>query len=470
MDAQSEANSPQLEAEEREEQIETSSSDSEDAAPMTPPLESGAADSLAKIDGAAEGIGGKEEEPIDDLENGQAQDCEATTGPDPGQLVAQQEANLINEPNVEQQDNDDEFNSISKSSLGSDFCAESASNRRLRELKLDALWEIEATCSQSKGSTQAARRLFAEMDLRALHLGSSSSLISKDDDALRTRSSVLELELDEDADNEDKETRACSSVAGEPAIGGAHWSRVTGATLSPQSGKHARTLICSLNNHDSLDDDNLDHHHVSMAHSNDSRMDHHRLIGQQEANNASENSQFSSSSGHSSAESSELGIGARSRQLNNDHAHANLYPDLERDEVDSCRTAFRENKRIIEAKQQQVKKSPQTMEEVVDGNVTATSLLISNKFSQIIDQAVKQNGISCSSCSKRLYPTDKIELDFTRLRLDIHRGCFKCRICSSLLRLETYASIDGQLYCPAHVKCAPAHQCNGGRGRLQVYI
>ncbi|KAA0708069.1 LIM domain and actin-binding protein 1 [Triplophysa tibetana] len=53
---------------------------------------------------------------------------------------------------------------------------------------------------------------------------------------------------------------------------------------------------------------------------------------------------------------------------------------------------------------------------------------------------------SCVSCQKTVYPLEKIIAD----QQIYHNTCFCCAFCSTKLRLGTYASLNGNIYCKPH--------------------
>lgn len=55
---------------------------------------------------------------------------------------------------------------------------------------------------------------------------------------------------------------------------------------------------------------------------------------------------------------------------------------------------------------------------------------------------------TCSVCEKRLYPMEKMEFSGVR----IHKSCFRCAHCSSSLRLDSYTTSAGKMYCMPHSK------------------
>lgn len=316
-------------------------------------------------------------------------------------------------------ENDDYMKNEDRDSLGSDFCGESASNRRLRELRLDALEDIQV-CGQNRHSTQAARRLFADMDLRGIstndngqqqpqldqtsNLNSSLSIGRRHSSSLSTSSSMFSPSHQYANANCNQECNLYANNKNKQITSDSTRSN----TSSPSRGGHnSRTLVLSLNN---ANNDNYSTNGLEIQ----------------------------SSSGHSSASSSEIGSSHRNQVRVVD----DLYP-MEQDEVASCRLAFRENKRLIEARAG----CNNNYEHHDNNNSLAPKLPTSKQI------------INCSHCQKRLYPLDCMELDFTRTRLNIHKTCFKCQICFTMLRLETYAAIDAKLYCPVHVKNGIQNAC-----------
>ncbi|XP_056590715.1 LIM domain and actin-binding protein 1 isoform X2 [Triplophysa dalaica] len=53
---------------------------------------------------------------------------------------------------------------------------------------------------------------------------------------------------------------------------------------------------------------------------------------------------------------------------------------------------------------------------------------------------------SCVTCQKTVYPLEKIIAD----QQIYHKTCFCCAFCSTKLRLGTYASLNGKIYCKPH--------------------
>lgn len=115
-------------------------------------------------------------------------------------------------------------------------------------------------------------------------------------------------------------------------------------------------------------------------------------------------------SGRSTSQSSSSGVADCEPQF--------VYP-LEQEEMQNCRTAFRRNRQLLEAKQRDSIK----LSEVPTLQRHIGRLEFNSEPLHI-----------CSFCNKKVYPVDLLELDFTKAKLNIHRSCFKCQSCSTLLR------------------------------------
>lgn len=55
---------------------------------------------------------------------------------------------------------------------------------------------------------------------------------------------------------------------------------------------------------------------------------------------------------------------------------------------------------------------------------------------------------ACSSCSKTLYPMERMEVN----GLAMHKNCFRCSHCRCNLRLGNYTVSCGKLFCGPHYK------------------
>ncbi|XP_078662225.1 uncharacterized protein LOC144906126 isoform X7 [Branchiostoma floridae x Branchiostoma belcheri] len=59
---------------------------------------------------------------------------------------------------------------------------------------------------------------------------------------------------------------------------------------------------------------------------------------------------------------------------------------------------------------------------------------------------IQDSSDKCKTCGKRVYPVEKLVAD----KNIYHNTCFKCAECNRTLRVGTYASIDGAIYCKPH--------------------
>jgi len=55
---------------------------------------------------------------------------------------------------------------------------------------------------------------------------------------------------------------------------------------------------------------------------------------------------------------------------------------------------------------------------------------------------------ACSVCEKTVYPTEQVKADDKLY----HRGCFRCEYCQGTLKLGSFASMDGRVFCKPHFK------------------
>eukprot|EP01098_Paradermamoeba_levis_P000777 TRINITY_DN1090_c0_g1_i1.p1 TRINITY_DN1090_c0_g1~~TRINITY_DN1090_c0_g1_i1.p1 ORF type:complete len:114 (-),score=33.05 TRINITY_DN1090_c0_g1_i1:150-491(-) len=54
----------------------------------------------------------------------------------------------------------------------------------------------------------------------------------------------------------------------------------------------------------------------------------------------------------------------------------------------------------------------------------------------------------CLVCAKRAYATEILKADDKVF----HKTCFRCTHCNNLLKLGSYASLEGKYYCKPHFK------------------
>nr|AFK34184.1 unknown [Medicago truncatula] len=52
----------------------------------------------------------------------------------------------------------------------------------------------------------------------------------------------------------------------------------------------------------------------------------------------------------------------------------------------------------------------------------------------------------CKACEKTVYPVDQLSADGT----SYHKACFRCSHCKGTLKLSSYSSMEGVLYCKPH--------------------
>jgi len=55
---------------------------------------------------------------------------------------------------------------------------------------------------------------------------------------------------------------------------------------------------------------------------------------------------------------------------------------------------------------------------------------------------------TCSTCSKRVYAMERLEVD----KRILHKSCFRCSKCNCVLRMDTYTFNAGKLFCIPHFK------------------
>ena len=337
------------------------------------------------------------------------------------------------------------------------FCGtQQASEANLRQLRMSTLEDV-SVCGQNRHSAEAARRLFDSLcrqaqsgreDMGAQQRqepggrrrtrhnsspkqapGSSDSggLYGSHDDSPASSSSSFSSDADLQ-ESPDSETKMTSGDNVEDFFANLHHddqvglvklvrrcNSSAGGSSSTGAANYGRTLVCSLSP--------------------------------------------TSQTGGRESQLSIQSIGHEKGQPEGDQDSA-LYP-LAGDEVRQCRMAFRENRQLIEQAQlaaTNCAKSP------------TRSNFCSHTWGPRGRGAAKRNELSqqqnnnnnnhyhkrqapglerarwadslqraqrlqqCARCQQRLYPVDKLELGFTRATLSIHRNCFKCQVCSTLLR------------------------------------
>ncbi len=57
------------------------------------------------------------------------------------------------------------------------------------------------------------------------------------------------------------------------------------------------------------------------------------------------------------------------------------------------------------------------------------------------------NSDTCLECGKRTYPTDRLQADDKVF----HKACFRCAHCNAVIKLGSYAALEGKYYCKVRV-------------------
>uniref|UniRef100_A0A6G1SMT9 LIM domain-containing protein D n=2 Tax=Aceria tosichella TaxID=561515 RepID=A0A6G1SMT9_9ACAR len=363
-------------------------------------------------------------------------------------------------PDDDEDDNEDDE--------AEEHCGRQASQINLRQLRLSALEDV-LVCDQSRHSTSAARRLFKQLSTAATSsakqtpttggghkhrhhhqvennrnrlatvtkkttqkgsLASSRSSCgagdNQSDDEINSSASINQ-QLD-DPDNRnylDELLGYCNSGRTDQDCGLIKLDRRCCSSSSSSSVNFGRTLVCSVS-----PTGQFNYSSTNRSNNNNNNLDKTMNIHEQ--------------------------AHGPNQECDDDDLS---YYAINGDEIRHCRTAFRENRRLIERAQSEAL-ARQRETASVDLSRTGSQSTIRTSQSNTTERSSWADSLGrrsrlpvCSRCQQKLYPVDKMELDFTRTTLNIHRNCFKCQVCSTLLRLETYASIDAKLYCPAHVKC-----------------
>lgn len=252
------------------------------------------------------------------------------------------------------------------------FCAEAASTSTLRRLKMNTFKDV-MVCERNRESMEAARRLFDELARNGPTSSSSSNRRNSRNNSLESSTNCYA--------NRDLFPLESESIVEQQLQQEPYDMKIeprSGSSIS-NSNSFRQTLVCSVSP--------ISQHSDEM----------------------------------------------RSNQCFEPHP---AYP-INGDEIKQCQTAFRENRRLIE--EQQVRAKQRTIEEQqtsCNDSISANSSCYnSGSWIRFNKEFLEQSSQSkCSRCDRRVYPVDKMELDFTRTKLNIHRACFKCQICSTLLR------------------------------------
>lgn len=278
-----------------------------------------------------------------------------------------------------------------------EFCGETASNSTLRRLKMNTFEDV-LVCEQNRQSMAAARRLFGQLaragetgeqttgskEIKKPKAGKWGGSLSSAEEPEEESDEMDEEEMRQSASS-NKNTQSDNNSDGNDSEGllkafdTIKIVRRSGSSAS--SSNFRQTLVCSVSPTSQLGGSNLD---MSVADTN----------------------------------------------------HP-IYP-IDGEEIIQCRAAFRENKRLIEEQQERARN---ILADCSSSNKNRASspltggtrnFRLNRTDPSYLDRSMKQS--KCSRCQLRVYPVDRMELDFTRTTLNIHRNCFKCQICSTLLR------------------------------------
>lgn len=294
-----------------------------------------------------------------------------------------------------------------------EFCGETASNSTLRRLKMNTFEDV-LVCEQNRQSLAAARRLFDRLALGADDPSKQPAQVSGGPDRSASGKWGGSLSSAEEPEEESDDT-------------GYDLDR---STRMANKGRNCATL--SDSNSDQADDSN------SLK-----GFDTIKIV--RRSGSSASSSNFRQTLVCSVSPTSQLDGGSNLDVSNLDTNQHPIYP-IDGDEIIQCRAAFRENKRLIEEQQERAKniitserdcsspgnKTRSPLTDASDQAASSTRNFRSQRDLTYLDQTIQQS--KCSRCHQRVYPVDKMELDFTRATLNIHRNCFKCQICSTLLR------------------------------------
>jgi len=59
----------------------------------------------------------------------------------------------------------------------------------------------------------------------------------------------------------------------------------------------------------------------------------------------------------------------------------------------------------------------------------------------------------CHECGKTVYPQEMLKEDNSQgEKLVFHKSCFRCKHCNNVLKIGSFASLNGEFYCKPHFK------------------
>lgn len=283
-----------------------------------------------------------------------------------------------------------------------DFCGEMASSSTLRRIKMNTFEDV-LVCEQNKQSLDSARRLFDSLVKKQIEQREQHSNLNYNGKNGRASAPLMRiLNESQQQKQQQRDRKSGSSFSSDEGV-------VTNTNSSQQSDNSHEDSPSS-----SRLEDPYDIKIVRRSGSNASCASNFR---QTLVCSVSPTNQLNESN-------SDL-IAQQQQTINNQTElilEHQLYP-MDGEEILQCRAAFRENKRIIQEQQERANKMFEQQQELMSYQTNITN-----------DTRFESQVQICSHCNQRLYPVDKMELDFTRTTLNIHRNCFKCHICSSMLR------------------------------------
>jgi len=75
--------------------------------------------------------------------------------------------------------------------------------------------------------------------------------------------------------------------------------------------------------------------------------------------------------------------------------------------------------------------------------------------------ASKKVNNKCAQCQKTVYVTERLQIDDAVL---FHKACFRCAHCNNIIKLGSFAALEGKYYCKPHFKQLFARNGNYNQG------
>jgi len=92
---------------------------------------------------------------------------------------------------------------------------------------------------------------------------------------------------------------------------------------------------------------------------------------------------------------------------------------------------------------------PETKSETKKDDTKQTSEATLARFRKFREEGDSDR---CVSCAKTVYLAEKMLVEDKNEKRLFHKACFKCSVCSLVLDLRNYGSLDGKIYCKNHLK------------------